>query len=336
MKTFLLTLALFATSCQPKTPSPNPAPPNVGFPAGPTPTLQWTQYTGTTTFTVPTGIKGYSTLGCGAGGGGGAGQNGLTTPATQRPGGGAGGGAPLQSSFLPVIAGHSVTVTIPAGGAAGTGNGSAGTAGGAASVCDTTSTFCVYFLGASGASTVAGSNPQSGTGLTYMSAGGAPTTQQGASVWTYYAEDTQGSGGYGTNANNLIAGATSLPLAGTLATWGNDTVGYGTGTIQPAFGGASGTTGTTSTSFVGGGGGGGGGAGGGLNVLSNAGGTGGNGGNGNSSGTGSNGTAGTSAAANSCSGGGGGGGGGEGSTAGGTRGNGGAGGSGFVALGSVF
>ena len=82
MNWLVLTPLLLLASCR-ATPTPvdpglaaSKSPPLM-FP-GPGATLQWTQYTATTTFTVPTGIKGYSVQGCGAGGGGGAGQNGGT------------------------------------------------------------------------------------------------------------------------------------------------------------------------------------------------------------------------------------------------------------------
>lgn len=305
----------------------------LAFP-GPGATLQWAQYTSTTTFTVPSAIKGYDAMGCGAGGSGAAGQNGLTTIGATRAGGGGAGGAPLQQCFVPVSVGDSITVSIPSGPAGATGNGAVGTVGPSASVCDTTSTFCCYFLGGSGGGGAAGIDSNN-----FLSAGGAPNnTNNGTNTFTLYGTSLPGAGGYGANASLTSCGsATSAYTCGvaSVSTNGNDLPGLGLGIANQALGGQAGPNGSLADAgtHVGGGGGGGGGAGGGKVGTGGNGGAGGNGADGT---TGGNGQVGASATANSCAGGGGGGAGGEGTTGGGTRGNGGAGGSGFIALGATF
>lgn len=297
---------------------------------GPGTSLQWAQYPNSTTFTVPANVKGFIAMGCGAGGSGGNGQDGLTTASTPQAGGGGGGGSPLQSCFIPTTQGDSVTVTIPGATAPPPDAGAAGAAGANASVCDTTSTFCCYFLGGSGGAGATGIDSNN-----FLSAGGAPnTTHNNTSTFTFYGTSLPGAGGYGANSALTSCGsATSAYTCGAAgtATNGNDLPGLGVAMTSQALGGQAGPNGAAADAgtHLGGGGGGGGGAGGGRIGTGAAGGTGGNGEDGTVGGAGQ---SGTSAAANSCAGGGGGGAGGEGVEAGAAHGSGGAGGSGFITL----
>ena len=286
-------------------------------------TLQWTQYTSTTTFTVPSNVKGYSVQGCGGGGGGGAGQTGT---ANGGAGGGGGGGAWFYSCNLTVTPGDSVTVTIGAGGAGGASSNANGARGNRSSVVDTTSSASCDFDPASGG---AGGNGGDTNG-NFQGAGGAPTVQGSLTNMYVLSADAPGAGGMGWNPNSNAA--TIALFVGTASYPGASNLGFA-GANQ---GGALGGNGTSSV-HTGGFGGGGGGAGGGTNTGSaGQGGGGGTGGAGATGATpGSVGTAGTAALANTCAGGGGGGGGGGG-VPGGAFSAGGAGGSGIAFLGATF
>lgn len=93
-KTVLFIALLALCGCPPgaATPTSEAAPssvssatPHLFFP-GSGATLQWTQYTGTTTFTVPVNVKGYSVQECGGGGSGGVGSNGASGGGANHPG----------------------------------------------------------------------------------------------------------------------------------------------------------------------------------------------------------------------------------------------------------
>ncbi len=247
------------------------------------------------TFTVPAGVFYLDVEGCGAGGGGAAGDSSLgTTTSRYGTGGGGGAGALLGRQGLAVTPGAVLTVTIPAGGIAGTDGG------------DTSIDTITFAGGGKGLSGVSGAS-------TVFALGGFPVRLAAQPFVTTGTTTTQifpgipASGGYGTTNVYTTHNGVRNPCGGFAA-------------------GSGGTYGTDSGAYIGGGSGGGGGAG-----PYGAGGNGGNGGNGNNAGTGGTGTAGATAAANSGAGGGGGGGLGHGTSSG-VQGAGGVGGSGQLTV----
>jgi hypothetical protein len=286
------------------------------------------EFTSSTTLTVPAGVYMLFIEMCGGGGAGGNGCSGQTATAKSSPGGGGAAGAPLCVMQLPVSPGDAISITVGSGGTpSGSqfGNGGAGNpssvadtttgktrtapggAGGwgtgqAASICAATSSLDTYTPGGEGSYNSSGSIYTGGLFV---------TASEGASASTFVAQCSIGAGGASVASTNAIGNAFQ----------GQPSIGHlNVGGVGGAFGGAAG-------SYFSGGGGGGGGAG----PYGN-GGAGGAGGGGATIGTGSAGGSGGSVAANTGAGGGGGGGGGCGPSGGGTYGVGIAGGSGNVQI----
>ena len=257
-------------------------------------------------FTVPANVFLLMVDAVGGGGGGGGGAPGTNASGVAQAAGGGGGAGTSAQGILNTTPGHTVAITIGAGGVAGAAN-AAGNPGGTTTVIDTTSNLGVFAVGGSG-----GNGPTSG--LFSASAGGAPTTRLSGAGNVDVSNAAAGSGGNGSGAVFSFSGNDNAQV---------DVLAIGGG-------GSGGAPGVAGGGNAGGLGGGGGGAGRGAATISGAGGNAGAGGAGSAAGVGSPGGAGTAPVANSGAGGGGGGAGGNGQTGSGAGGAGGAGGSGSV------
>lgn len=169
------------------------------------------------TFTAPSGItKVYLTMASGGGGGGG-GQDG----ANKGGGGGAGGRSVINYPYT-VVAGNSYTVTIAAGGTAGTNNANdAGTGG--------TTTFDAFSL--TGGSPGGGAVGGGGTG-------GAAGSSSSGSTQTAGAVGIPGGGG--GNGAVSTGGGSGATLFGAGKTGANAGIGGATGDANTGVGGAGG------------------------------------------------------------------------------------------------
>lgn len=244
--------------------------------------------TGTTSFTVPTGVNFLIAVGCGGGGGGGSG--GSSAGASGFAGGAGGAGSTPTIMTLPVTPGDVLTVVVGAGGAGGTivgagSGGITGTAGSNTTVTGASSGQIVLMPGGAGGqgtnggggvtatvNTVTWSIPLFATTVTTGGGGGAGTGGGGTSG--------AGTGGGLNNRTNTPAatggaGNNAGGGAGAGGGGGGGGAGFGAGGNggQGAAGG-NGVTGGTTSNFGAGGGGGGGGS----TIAGSTGGAGGHGG----------------------------------------------------------
>lgn len=229
---------------------------------------------GTTTFTVPAGIKTILVEGIGAGTGGGGGH------ATGGGGGGGAAGALIQGRSLPVTPGQIIDVIVGQGGA----GGAVGANGGNPTV-GTTKFGTILFLsgnggGIAGGATSGGAGGQ-GSGQVYQSGGaGAPGPGSGSgtqgvdsTAFMDFASPGASGGGGAFSAGGAVTGGrggrtTPLSQAGSGGSSSTASTGAGGGGAagwpmeatsgsQGGNGGNNGVAGGVSTSYGGGGGGGG-------------------------------------------------------------------------------
>lgn len=189
--------------------------------------------TGTTTWTVPSGLTSIDVMVVGGGGGGGGGGS------SRSGGGGGGGGGVIATRDLSVTSSTTFSVTIGTGGTYGS-SGDAGQAGGSSSFTRGSPSLTMTANGGSGGAAGSGTNGPGGPAGTGSCAGCATSTSPGG-------------GGGGTGADGAgVNGSGGVSLGG------YGLLGQGTTTITVAGGGGGGGGSTSSTGGSGGGGNGGG------------------------------------------------------------------------------
>jgi len=182
-------------------------------------------FTANGTWTVPSYVTQIWVSGC-AGGGGGAGGNGSTSTTGGGGGGGGGAGQPVIKTPISVTGGHSLSISIGAGGAAGTGGaaggnlGTVGTSGGNTVLTDSTSSTTLLTLTGGSGGNVYGPGYNSG------GSGGSGYPEGGwGGDGTYMGYGGQGAsgpfGGGGNSPRGAFAGAVAFP--------GQAGYGYGSG-----------------------------------------------------------------------------------------------------------
>lgn len=207
--------------------------------------------TGTTTWTVPSGVSQVSSVCVGAGGG--AGGTGDCTSATNGWAGGGGGGGGLAYGTFAVTAGETLTVIVGSGGAGGNPGGGrysstciGSGSGGGSSQIKRSSTVLLQGGGGGG-----GSRGSSTGGTGQNNTGGSGGTSSGTE------RDGGGTGGVGGRASRNLAGGAGGGAAGYSGNGGRGKDGNNntlqTGTANGSGGGGSG--GTSNSSNCGGGGG---------------------------------------------------------------------------------
>jgi outer membrane protein OmpA-like peptidoglycan-associated protein len=194
--------------------------------------------TGTTTWTVPSGLTSIDVIVVGGGGGGGGGGS------TRSGGGGGGGGGVIATSDLSVTSSTIFTVTVGAGGTYGS-SGDAGRAGGSSSFTRGSPSLSMTANGGSGGAAGSGTNGPGGPAGTGSCAGCA------ASI-----SPTAGAGGTGADGAG-INGTTGVTLSGSSSS-SYGLLRQGSTSIAVAGGGGGGGGSTSSTGGSGGGGNGGG------------------------------------------------------------------------------
>jgi hypothetical protein len=202
-------------------------------------------FTSSGTWTVPQGVTTILVSGCAAGGGGGGGGTTNSSGGSAVSGAGGGAGQSVIKKSISVIPGHSLSITIGAGGAGGAGgaaggsNGATGGAGGNTVLYDSTSSTTLLTL--TGGNGGGGGYANSGNlgaigGSGYPKGGDSPdSTAQGG---------ISGVGG----STPFGGGGTSSRASAAAAFAGSNGYGYGSG-------GAGGGAAYVNTSYVGGAGG---------------------------------------------------------------------------------
>lgn len=237
------------------------------------------KFTNSGTFTVPAGVTNIKARGIAAGAGGGGG--GSTSGATLQSGGGGGAGGSIIDIEISVTPADTLTITIGAGGTAGSGGASGGAAGtgggtgGTTSIVDGATTLLAALGGVPGVGSAANSVTVVGGGIwagvtTNITAAGitAGTGGGSAQVSGYpMLAVVGGSGGGAANATPLGGGGGNAQLSSSYLKQNNGGTSGGSATT-------SGVSGTTATQPGCGGAGGGGGANGGSGGSGGVGGSG--------------------------------------------------------------
>ncbi|AWD92426.1 tail fiber protein [Xanthomonas phage Carpasina] len=226
---------------------PNASQPNQLVNAAQLNTIRQARFTANGAFTVPAGVNRVSISGCGAGAGGGGGGTrndrvNASSTATATGGGGGGAGQPINNVQYAVTPGSTLTITVGAGGAAGSGGasqnspGSAGFNGGASIVSGLIAGTLTLSGGLGGNGGDVSLSPASGVpgGVGFPSGGDSLTITSAA---PYGAAGAGASGPYG-------GGGSGGRCAGDTTTAGKPAFGFGAG-----GGGGGGLSNTSATTF---------------------------------------------------------------------------------------